>query len=94
MASTRSQEMDVYQPLRQRFVERLSTMERGNPKATADAVLKLVDVKNPPLRFMLGCHNLPAARAAYAERLATWEAWEAVSNSAQGESVQIDRRVR
>ena len=88
VASTRSQEMDVYRPLRQRFMERLSTMERGNPQATADAVLKLVDTKNPPLRFMLGCHNLPAARAAYAERLATWEAWEDVSNSAQGESVE------
>jgi hypothetical protein len=28
---------------------------------------------------------LPMARAAYAARLATWEAWEAVSNAAQGE---------
>jgi hypothetical protein len=25
------------------------------------------------------------ARAAYADRLATWEQWEAVSNAAQGE---------
>jgi hypothetical protein len=29
---------------------------------------------------------LPWVRAAYADRLATWEAWESVSNSAQGES--------
>ena len=35
--------------------------------------------------MMLGNQNLPTARAAYADRLATWEAWEAVSNAAQGE---------
>jgi hypothetical protein len=28
---------------------------------------------------------LPRARAAYAERLAEWEAWEEVSNAAMGE---------
>lgn len=84
----RSQEMEVYRPLRERFMERLSTMERGNPQATAAAVLQLVDAEAPPLRFMLGRHNLPAAKAAYAERLATWAAWEEVSNAAQGESVQ------
>ena len=35
--------------------------------------------------MILGNKNLPLARAAYANRLATWEAWEAVSNAAQGE---------
>jgi NAD(P)-dependent dehydrogenase (short-subunit alcohol dehydrogenase family) len=89
--AARSQEMEVYRPLREQFMERLSTMERGNPQATAAAVLKLVDAENPPLRFMLGCHNLPAAKAAYAERLATWETWEAVSNAAQGESVRTNQ---
>jgi NAD(P)-dependent dehydrogenase (short-subunit alcohol dehydrogenase family) len=89
--AARSQEMEVYRPLRERFMESLSKMERGNPRATAAAVLKLVDAENPPLRFMLGCHNLPAAKAAYAERLATWEAWEAVSNAAQGESVRANQ---
>jgi hypothetical protein len=32
---------------------------------------------------------MPVARAAFAERLALWEAWEATSNSAQG----ISRRL-
>jgi hypothetical protein len=61
-------------------------VERGDPQATAEAVLKIVDAKEPPLRVILGNAILPAARAAYADRLATWEAWEAVSNAAQGES--------
>lgn len=30
---------------------------------------------DPPLRFVLGSTVLPVARAAYAARLATWEAW-------------------
>ncbi|HYY27838.1 MAG TPA: hypothetical protein VE860_07840, partial [Chthoniobacterales bacterium] len=66
--------------------ESMATMERGNPHATAEAILKLVDAEEPPLRMMLGNKNLPAARAAYADRLATWESWEVVSNAAQGES--------
>ena len=77
--------MEAYGPIRQRIFERLVSIERGNPHATADAVLKLVDAENPPLRMMLGKQNLPEARAAYADRLTTWEAWEAVSNAAQGE---------
>jgi len=32
----------------------------------------------------LGSQNLPWVRAVYAERLAAWEAWESVSNAAQG----------
>ena len=85
-SSGRSEGMEVYGPLRQRMFESMATMERGDPHATAEAVLKLVDAEEPPLRMMLGNKNLPAARAAYADRLATWESWEAVSNAAQGES--------
>ena len=84
-SAKRADGMEPYGPLRQRMFERLTTIERGNPQATANAVLKLVDTEEPPLRMMLGSQNLPEARAAYAERLATWEAWEAVSNAAQGE---------
>jgi hypothetical protein len=48
-------------------------------------IFKIVDTEDPPLRFALGAGVLPMARTAYADRLATWEAWEAVSNAAQGE---------
>jgi len=37
----------------------------------------------PLLRIFLGNLSLPWVRQAYAERLATWEAWEEVSNAAQ-----------
>ncbi len=56
----------------------------GDPKATTDAILKLVDSSNPPLRLFLGRKALPLAKAAYAERLASWEEWNDVSNKAHG----------
>ncbi|TCK85296.1 SDR family NAD(P)-dependent oxidoreductase [Albibacterium bauzanense] len=76
--------LDIYTDLKDRFVESLKTMERGDPNATPEAIFKVVDAENPPLRFFLGSHCLPLVRAEYAERLAIWEAWEDVSNSAQG----------
>lgn len=82
--------IDAYADLRQRVIGSLSGEERGDPQATAGAILKIVDAEEPPLRFIFGSETLPVARAAYAERLATWEAWEAVSNAAQGESIRGD----
>jgi len=77
--------MDAYAALREQVFGRLSSMKRGDPQATAEAILQIVDAENPPLRFLLGNEMLPMVRAAYADRLATWEAWEEVSNAAQGE---------
>ena len=79
-----SDAMEIYRPLRQRVMDRLQNQDRGDPRATAAAILKLVDAEEPPLRFILGNQNLPAARSAYADRIATWEAWASVSNAAQG----------
>jgi NAD(P)-dependent dehydrogenase (short-subunit alcohol dehydrogenase family) len=76
--------LDIYADFKAQFVESLRGMERGNPNATPQALFQVVDAEHPPLRFNLGRHNLPQVRAAYAERLATWEAWESVSDSAQG----------
>lgn len=76
--------LEPYAELRKQFLTRLAGLERGEPEATAAAILKLVDADNPPLRFGLGNSILPRARAAYAERIATWEAWEDVANAAQG----------
>lgn len=77
--------LEPYAEFRKQFLTRLASMERGDPGATAEAVLKLVDANDPPLRLGLGNSILPRAREAYRERLATWEAWEDVSNAAMGE---------
>ncbi|GAA4314515.1 SDR family oxidoreductase [Mucilaginibacter gynuensis] len=77
--------LDIYADFKAQFVDSLKDMERGDPEATPQAIFQIVDTENPPLRFNLGKHNLAWARAAYAERLATWEAWQQVSESAQGQ---------
>ena len=77
--------MDIYADMKAQLFERMRGMKRGDPEATPQALFQVVDAENPPLRFNLGSQNLPWVRAAYEERLATWEAWQEVSASAQGE---------
>jgi len=76
--------LDIYADMKTHLFEGIKTMKRGDPNATSEAIFSIVDAKNPPIRFFLGSHSLPGVRAAYAERLATWEAWKSTSNSAQG----------
>jgi NAD(P)-dependent dehydrogenase (short-subunit alcohol dehydrogenase family) len=56
----------------------------GDPKASAAAILKIVDAENPPLRVFFGELPLQLAKADYESRLATWEEWQPVSVLAQG----------
>ncbi|MCX6215068.1 SDR family NAD(P)-dependent oxidoreductase [Spirosoma sp.] len=78
-----AQGLDIYADFKAHFFGSLGSQERGDPTATPEALFAVVDAENPPLRFFLGSHNLPSVRTAYAERLATWEEWAEVSNSAQ-----------
>ena len=61
-----------------------SGLTSGDPKATASAILALVDSEDPPLRLFLGSQVFDAVRPVYEERLRTWEKWQSVSRSAQG----------
>ncbi len=56
----------------------------GDPIATGDAVLRIVDAEHPPLRVFLGDGPLAIATADYESRLATWREWEPVSVAAHG----------
>lgn len=76
--------IEAYAALKAQVFAAGAAMEFGDPQATAEAVLKIIDLEEPPLRFIVGTEGLPAARAAYADRLAIWEAWETLSNTAQG----------
>jgi NADP-dependent 3-hydroxy acid dehydrogenase YdfG len=76
--------LDVYAEFKKEFFASLKDLKRGDPNATPEALFKMVDSANPPLRFNLGSHNLAWTKAAYAERLAMWEAWDSISSSAQG----------
>jgi hypothetical protein len=57
-------------------------MERGDPRATAAAILQVIDAKEPPLRFLVGSVLLWVT-ATYDARLETWRAWNKLARSAQ-----------
>ncbi len=59
----------------------------GDPVATREAILKVVDAENPPLRIFLGDGPLAIATKDYESRLATWREWEHVSVAAHGGQV-------
>jgi NAD(P)-dependent dehydrogenase (short-subunit alcohol dehydrogenase family) len=56
----------------------------GDPKASAKAILQVVDAPEPPLRVFFGELPLQLAKADYQQRLQTWEQWQPVAVLAQG----------
>ena len=60
------------------------TARQGDPKASAAALLKVVDAAEPPLRVFFGELPLQIAKADYVSRLKTWEEWQPVAVEAQG----------
>ncbi|RRQ27240.1 SDR family oxidoreductase [Rhodococcus sp. Eu-32] len=60
------------------------TSKSGDPKASARALMKVVDAEKPPLRVFFGEAPLAIAKADYESRLALWEEWQPVSIEAQG----------
>ncbi|ESN31557.1 TPA: SDR family NAD(P)-dependent oxidoreductase [Klebsiella variicola] len=80
--------LEAYAALRQQVFARGAAMEFGEPQATAQAVLQIVDADKPPLRLFLGTEGMAMVPAAYAARLAEWAQWVTVSNAAQGNSVR------
>ena len=74
--------LPAYDAMRAR--PRAAAARRGDPEATAAAVLAVVDDPAPPLRLLLGEFPTELVRTVYAERLATWERWADVSRRAQG----------
>ena len=56
----------------------------GDPKASAAAILRVVDAPEPPLRVFFGEGPLQLAKADYEKRLKSWDEWQPVSVLAQG----------
>jgi hypothetical protein len=77
--------LPAYEPVRQQAAQaRARRFTPGHPAATRDAVLRLVDIPNPPLRLFLGEAPLGIATADYESRLATWREWQPVAAAALG----------
>lgn len=56
----------------------------GDPIATIDAIFKVVDSENPPLRLFLGKLAYPWTQYTYGEKLKLWEEWKDVSTKSHG----------
>ncbi|MGF6768339.1 NAD(P)-dependent dehydrogenase (short-subunit alcohol dehydrogenase family) [Paraburkholderia sp. GAS199] len=74
----------AYDPIRQAVRSSFKPEDVGDPAATAQAILKVVDADRPPLRLALGSSTIMKIRATYAARLGNWDKWEPVSIAAQG----------
>ncbi|HEY2792090.1 MAG TPA: SDR family oxidoreductase, partial [Micromonosporaceae bacterium] len=78
-SSKRSDEISDYAEVRAASSRRPTTVKRGDPVATRDAILKVVDAEVPPLRIFFGAAPLAIATADYESRLTTWNDWNQVS---------------
>jgi NADP-dependent 3-hydroxy acid dehydrogenase YdfG len=76
--------INVYDPVRQAIRSGFKPSDQGDPSATSTAIMKVVDAQEPPLRLVLGATTIPRFKAAYEQRIRTWEAWEDVSIAAHG----------
>ncbi|MFI6096465.1 SDR family oxidoreductase [Lentzea sp. NPDC051213] len=57
---------------------------RGDPGATREAILKVVDAEQPPLRIFFGEGPLAVITKEYEARLDEWRRWDDVSRAAFG----------
>jgi NAD(P)-dependent dehydrogenase (short-subunit alcohol dehydrogenase family) len=85
-SARRSEPNPAYDGVREKAQELRAQRQasQGDPVATREAVLKVVDAEHPPLRIFFGASPLATATKDYESRLATWREWEPVSIAAHG----------
>jgi NAD(P)-dependent dehydrogenase (short-subunit alcohol dehydrogenase family) len=76
--------LDAYAAQHKASAERRAGNTPGDPGASAQAVLRVVEAEDPPLRTFLGSAPLGIAERDYEGRLATWREWQPVAELAQG----------
>lgn len=84
-SAVQAEPMPEYEWIREERAKGGVRSRRGEPEATAAAILEIVDAEEPPLRVLLGEWALEQlVRPEYEERLATWERWQDLSRRAHG----------
>lgn len=79
-----TQPLDVYAPLRAELEKRFAEESVDSlPHLAAEALMKLVDSEDPPLRLLLGSLVYDMAFDVSRKRMETWAAWEDVSRAAE-----------
>jgi NAD(P)-dependent dehydrogenase (short-subunit alcohol dehydrogenase family) len=83
-SAKRATPIDVYEPAREKMKARRAGVVPGDPQATGEAILALVDATEPPLRVFFGDVGLPMIQQEYAKRIALWEKWDHIADLSQG----------
>lgn len=76
-----------YDPMREAMAERKRTSPpgaAGDPAASGQALLRIVDAEQPPLRVFFGTSPMMVVPRLYQSRLDTWEQWKDVAVAAHG----------
>lgn len=77
----------AYDDVRNAALARFGQASPGDPQATGEAILTVVDADDPPLRLFLGAAPFQIIKPEYERRLREWEAWNDVAVAAQGQEV-------
>ncbi|MEK5173881.1 SDR family oxidoreductase [Heyndrickxia sp. FSL W8-0496] len=73
-----------YDSLREEMAKQNSTDSvDSDPKLAAEAIIKMINSENPPLRLILGSIVYDLAIENAEKRISTWKEWESVSRSAE-----------
>ena len=83
-SSRRADELPAYAAMHEADAQRRNGASPGDPEASGEAILRVVDADPPPLRVFFGAAPLSIAEADYEGRLSTWREWQPVSELAQG----------
>ena len=79
-----SNPLDSYETLREELAKQYSEGSvDSDPSLAAEALMKLVDSDNPPLRLILGSVVYDLAMDTLETRMATWKEWEEVSRASE-----------
>ena len=81
-SAAHAKEIPVYNSLRSN--RPAARVQRGDPKASSEAILKVVDEANPPLRLLLGKFASDYVKELYPNRLKIWAEWEQIGRPADG----------
>ncbi|MFI7276064.1 SDR family NAD(P)-dependent oxidoreductase [Streptomyces sp. NPDC049879] len=80
---TMAEQLPAYDALRAQLAEHAGESNDSLPHLAAEAVLKLVDSDDPPLRLLLGSAVFDYALDSTRRRAEAWQAWEEVSRAAE-----------
>ena len=83
-SSVQSKQMPEYNPPREWMARLRKSRPAAKVEATSAVVLKLVDMKEPPLRIFFGDGPLDMIKAEYKSRIETWDRFAALTHEANG----------